>query len=112
MLLKLMESGAKEITEAVIKAAKAGDLTAAKMVLDRLVPPAKERPVSVALPDTTTAEGIAQAQAAILQAVADGKLLLAEGATLTGIIEARRKAVETEEHEQRIAALEQARGNR
>ncbi len=57
-VLALMESGAKEITTAVVEAAKAGDLTAARMILDRLAPPAKERPVSVELPDTGTVEPI------------------------------------------------------
>lgn len=110
MLLKLMETGAKEITTAVIEAAKGGDLTAARMVLDRLVPPAKERPVSLDLPDTSDAAGIAQAQAAILQAVAVGNLTPSEAATLAGIVEGHRKALETLELEQRIAALEEQHG--
>jgi hypothetical protein len=105
-VLTLMEHGAKEITEAVVAAAKAGDLTAARMILDRLAPPAKERPVSLILPDTTTAEGIALAQETILQAVASGELLPGEAATLAGIVEIRRRALETLELEQRITALE------
>jgi len=107
MLLTLMEKGAKEITEAVITAAKAGDLTAARMVLDRLAPPAKERPVSLDLPATDTTEGIAQAQGAILAAVAAGELLPGEGTALAGIVEGHRRALETQELEQRIAALEE-----
>ena len=105
MVLALMEQGAKEITEAVITAAKNGDLTAARMILDRLAPPAKERPVSVALPDTGTTEGVNAAQHAILQAVASGDLLPGEAAILAGIVESRRKALETEELERRICAL-------
>lgn len=65
-VLVLMESGAKEITEAVVAAAKNGDLTAARMILDRLAPPAKERPVSLSLPDTSTAEGVSAAQQTIV----------------------------------------------
>ncbi len=106
MVLALMETGAKEITEAVITAAKAGDLTAARMILDRLAPPAKERPLSLALPDTATADGISAAQQSILQAVAIGDLLPSEAATLAGVVEVRRKALETLELESRITALE------
>lgn len=106
MVQAIMERGAKEIAEAVVGLAKEGDLSAARLVLERLVPPAKERPILLALPDTGSADGIAEAQNAILQAVAAGDLLPAEGATLAGIVEARRKAVETEELEHRIAALE------
>ena len=106
MVQTIMESGAKEITEAVVSMAKEGDLSAARLVLERLLPPAKERPISLALPSTDTARGIAEAQQAILQAVAAGDLLLGEGTALAGILEARRKAVETLELETRISALE------
>ena len=106
MVLNLMETGARDITDAVITAAKGGDLTAARMVLDRLAPPAKERPVSLDMPDTGTAAGVSAAQEAILQAVATGELLPGEAATLAGIVEGRRRALETQELEQRIAALE------
>jgi hypothetical protein len=107
MLLTLMVKGAKEITEAVITAAKKGDLIAARMVLDRLVPPAKERPVNIALPDTGTAQGCVEAQNAILQAVGEGNLLPGEGVALAGIVESRRRAIETLELEQRIVTLEE-----
>lgn len=107
MVLALLETGAKEITEAVISAAKAGDIAAAKLVLDRLCPPARERHIALpCLPDTSTAAGISAASVAVLEAVSSGELTPGEGATLSGILEARRKALETEELEARIAALE------
>jgi hypothetical protein len=109
MVLAIMERGAKEITEAVVKLAKDGDLSAARLVIERLLPPAKDRPIFLALPDTDTAAGIAQAQAVIVQAVAAGELLPGEAATLAGIVEVRRKALETQELEQRIAALEETK---
>ena len=101
-----MQGGAEEITTVVIDQAKTGNLAAARLILERIVPPVKERPVSISLPDISTTGGISHAQAAILQAVADGELLPGEAATLTGIVENRRKAIETEELEKRIAALE------
>lgn len=106
LLLALMQDGAEQITNAVINAAKAGDLVAARIIIDRLIPPSRERPVSLALPDTHTAEGVAAAQNCILQAAATGELLPGEAATLAGIVEARRRAIETIEFEQRIAVLE------
>lgn len=110
-LLKLIEGGAEEITKAVLTAAKGGDMTAARFILDRIVPAAKERPVSLKLPDMTKAEGIAKAQAAILQAVADGELTPGEGSVIAGIVEASRKALETQELIQRVAELEANRGD-
>lgn len=105
-VLALMEGEAESITRTCIEAAKAGDLTAIRLVLDRLLPPAKERPLRVKLPDVVSLEDVAQAQAAILKAVAAGELLPTEGATLAGIVESRRKAIETAELEARVSALE------
>ena len=113
LAMAVMEKDVKAISKVITAAALEGNLHAARMVLDRLVPPARERPVSIELPDTSTAEGVAQAQLAILEAVSNGTLLPGEAATLSGILEARRKAIETEELEARIAALEQEKeGNK
>jgi hypothetical protein len=106
MLMALMEKNAESITQTVIEAAKSGDLTAARMILDRLAPHAKERPVSLVLPNTDTVEGVSAAQQLILQAVAAGDLLPGEGTALAGIVEARRKSIETLQLDLRIAALE------
>jgi hypothetical protein len=105
-VLALMEGGAEEVTRAVVDAAKGGDLAAARLVLERLAPPMRERPISIDLPDTTTAKGIEKASQAVLDAAASGDLLLGEAQVLTGIIESRRKALETQEFEKRLAALE------
>lgn len=111
MLLALMEGDASNITKAVIDAAKGGDLTACKIILDRLIPPAKERPVNVDLPDTSTSEGVSAAQSAILQAVGCGDLLPGEAATLSAIVESKRRAIETQELNDRITRLESKNGN-
>ena len=106
MVEAILQRGAKEIAQTVVGLAKGGDLTAARLVIERLLPPAKERPVCLPLPETTNAAAVAEAQQRILKAVAAGDLLPGEGATLAGIVEARRKALETQELESRIAALE------
>jgi hypothetical protein len=109
MVLALMESGAEEITLAIIDAAKKGDIAAARLVIERLAPPARERPISLDLPDTSTVAGVSQAQQAVLEAMGAGELLPTEGSTPATILESRRKAIETEELERRIAALEEGR---
>jgi hypothetical protein len=103
ILEKDLEAIAKKVTEAAI----GGDLQAARMVLERLVPATKERPVQVTLPDTSKPEGITKAQAAILTAVAGGELTPSEGTALAGMVEQHRKALETQELERRISALEE-----
>ena len=112
MVMALMEGGAEEITRAVIDAAKAGDLAAARLVIERLAPPLRERPLSLPLPDTGTVAGVSAAQQAILQAVGEGEILPGEGTALAGIVESRRKALETVELEQRISALEARHGKK
>lgn len=107
MVLGLMEQGAEEITRAVVDAARGGDLSAARLVLERLAPPVRERPIAIDLPSTNTAEGINQAQQAIIEAVGNGELLPGEGNVLAGLVEARRKALETIELERRVALLEE-----
>ncbi|MBP8276639.1 MAG: hypothetical protein KAX55_07100 [Propionivibrio sp.] len=105
-VLTLLEGEAEDITRTCIEAAKAGDMTAIRLVLERLLPPAKERPIRLTLPEAHTAEGVAEAQGAILQAVAAGEILPAEAAVLTNIVDSRRRAIETAELEARITALE------
>lgn len=106
-VLALLEGEAESVARVAIEAALAGDMVAVRLVLDRLVPTAKERTVALpGLPDTTTAAGISAAQQHILEAVATGALTPGEASTLAGIIEVRRKAMETQELEARITELE------
>ena len=106
MVLSLMEKGAEEIAASIVEAARSGDLSAARFVLDRLVPPIRERPIDIDLPNTDTVQGVDRAQQAIIEAVARGELLPGEGSVLAGLVEARRKTLETIDLEQRVAALE------
>ena len=105
-VLALLDDGVLAVTKAVLEAAKQGDLAACRIVLERIIPPCRERPVDISLPGTGSAQGCSDAQNAILQAVGAGDLLPGEGVALAGIVENRRRSVETFELEQRIANLE------
>lgn len=106
LAIALLEADLESITRIVIAAAKGGDMQAARFIVERMVPPMRERPITVDLPIIDTTAGVGAAQQAILDAVTRGELLPSEGTTLAGIVEQRRKAIETEELELRIAALE------
>jgi hypothetical protein len=56
---KLMEDDAENIVRAVVSAAKAGDPTAMRLCVERLVPLRKGRPVVFDLPPVKTAADIA-----------------------------------------------------
>ena len=105
-LEELMDGEIEAITRKAIEAAKAGDIAAIRLVMDRVLPPARSRPISIDLPVLTDAASVASAQAEILKAVAIGDLRLDEAESLSGLLEARRKSLETVELEDRIKELE------
>jgi hypothetical protein len=59
------------------------------------------------LPKVEAAADVLSALGAVVDAVAAGDLTPDEGATVAGLLEAKRKAIETVEIKRRIAALEQ-----
>ena len=101
-----MHADADDVVRAVIDKAKAGDMTAAKIILDRIAPVRKGSPVRFDLPKVKTAQDVAAAVAALIRDMAAGELTPDEAATIAGVIEIRRRAIETVEIEQRLANLE------
>jgi hypothetical protein len=101
--------GAGEVMRAVVAAAKGGDMRAADILLRRLWPERKGRPVMMGLPSIKAPRDIVAALGAVSAAVAAGDLSPEEGTAVAGILEAQRKAVETLQLEARIAALERSR---
>jgi hypothetical protein len=100
------EEGAKDIMKAVITAAQNGDMRAAEIILRRLWPERKGRLVTFDLPPMKSPADFAVALGCIAQAVATGDLTPDEGQSVAALLELQRRAVETAELEQRIAALE------
>ena len=76
-------------------------------ILDRIAPPRKGRPVQVSLPEMTSASDVAAAVGAVAHAVGLGELTPEQAPSVAPVPEIRRKALETVEIEERIAALEQ-----
>lgn len=107
---KLMQDQAEEVVQVVVNAALAGDLTAAKIIVERLVPARKDRPLdpdAISLPPLRS-DNLVKAVAAVVRAVANGKLEPSQGEALTRMLEQHRKAVELQDIETRLAKLEQA----
>ncbi len=102
----LLDGDAEALTRKAIKLALAGDMTAMRLCLDRVCPPRKERRLDLALPDINGAGDVVGAIAAVVAAVGQGEIAPGEGQALTAMIEAHRRAIETEDLERRIAALE------
>jgi hypothetical protein len=104
-----MDADAEPIILALIKAAKSGDVSAIRVVLERIAPLPRNRPVHFFVPPIETAVDLGEAMGSILQAAANGELTPDEAVSIANLIETRRRTIETIELEARIAALEQSR---
>ena len=104
---KLMQNDAENIVNAVLMAARAGDMTAARIVLDRIAPTRRDNPVTFALPKIKRPADAVAASAAILSAVAGGRLTPGEALEVFKLIEGFVKTLEVAELEERLAELEE-----
>ena len=102
----MMEGGLEAILDQVVARAKAGDMLACRMIIDKIIPTQKDRTIAMELPAINNSAGVGLAQSEILQAVVDGSITPSEGERIASIVEARRRAIETVELEARIAELE------
>ncbi|MBL6082094.1 hypothetical protein JMJ56_29385 [Belnapia sp. T18] len=102
--------GAEDVLRKVVEDAKAGDMRAAEILLRRVWPERKGRLVEFQLPPIATAADTAKAAAAIVEAVATGDLTPDEAQAVAGVVEVQRRAIETAELAERIAALEARAG--
>lgn len=109
LLDKMADGDAKAILEKQLELAKGGDQQAAQLVLSRIWPVRKGRPVSLGLPPLETAADLVNALGQIATAVGAGDLTPEEGASVAAVLEIKRKAIETSELEARVTVLEKER---
>ncbi|WP_368373276.1 DUF5681 domain-containing protein [Roseovarius sp. THAF27] len=103
---ELLDADGDALTRKAVELALGGDTTALRLCMERIAPARKDTPVNFDLPAMKTAQDASQAAQAVLQAVSEGQLTPLEGASVMALVEGYRKALETTELEQRIAALE------
>jgi len=75
--------------------------------LDRVAPPRRGRPVALALPDVRSPTGVTDALAAVVAAMSSGMISAEEATAIVAVIESQRRAIETEELEARLLAIEE-----
>jgi hypothetical protein len=102
----LLNGEAEELTRAAIEKAKAGDMIALRLCLDRLAPARKDRHISFALPKIEQAGDTVKASLAIVEAVAAGEITPSEAGELTRVLESYARILETADHEERLKRLE------
>jgi hypothetical protein len=108
----LLDGEAEELTRKAIEMAKSGDSAALRLVIDRLIPPRKERPVMFAMPRLETAADAVKATAALVEAVSVGDITPGEASELSKLVDGFAKAVELHDIQQRIERLEAAQGQK
>ena len=97
-----------DILAGLVAAAKDGDIQAARLILERVLPPLKgiEQPQALTLPDgSLTDQG-----RAVLRSVAAGALAPTQGAALLGAIGTLARVAEIDELIRRIETLENRNG--
>ncbi len=106
MIETLMAGDADAIARSVVNKAIDGDMTAARLVLDRIAPPRKGRSVTLDLPQINGLSDLAMAQGVVIKAVAEGDISPEEATDISRVLEATGTSIERRDLETRIAALE------
>jgi Family of unknown function (DUF5681) len=102
----LLNGEAEGLTRKAIELALAGDATALRLCLERILPARKDRPVRLQIPEIEGVQDLGKATAALLEAVATGELTPAEAGEVAKLVEVHRRTVETVDLEERLRRLE------
>lgn len=106
-----VEKHVPEIIDQLVNSAKAGDVQAARLLMERVFPPVKpvEQAQQLALPQggSLTDQG-----RAVLTAIADGQLAPGQGAQLLAAIGALARVTEIDELTDRVTKLEEHHANK
>ncbi len=105
----LLDGEGEEIARKAIEAAKDGDMTAIRLVLERVLPARKYSPVSFDMPELAGAQDAAKAMGAIMVAVAGGELSPSEANEAAKIVAIYVETLKTADYETRLKALEEVK---
>ncbi|MEI6760160.1 MAG: DUF5681 domain-containing protein [Betaproteobacteria bacterium] len=103
-LRKSIMGDAPDILAGLVAAAKAGDVQAARLILERVLPPVK--PVEQAIALDLTGDSLTAKASAVLSAVSAGNLAPGQGSQLITAISQLARVAEIDELTARITALE------
>jgi Family of unknown function (DUF5681) len=102
----LLDGQAEALTQKAIDLALAGEITALRLCLDRILPARRDRPVSFEMLPIATAEDAKAASAALLEAVAAGNLTPSEASEIGKLVDGYVKSIELTEVLARLDKLE------
>jgi hypothetical protein len=102
----LLEKYSEPVVRKVIQMALGGDTKALQLCLDRVVPVLRDPPVKLGSLPTSTAAELSKSSEKVVQSVASGKLPPGQGLVLSELLDKRRRAIETQDQDERIQKLE------
>lgn len=108
----LADGEAEAVLRKVVTAAKSGDLKAAEIILSRVWPAKKGRPVRLDLPAVKSAQDVLAALGVVVDATGRGDITTEEAAALANVLEIKRRSIETVEIEARLTRLENTKGQK
>ena len=103
---ELLDGEAEKLTRKAVELALAGDSSALRLCLERIIGPRKDRTIALELPSATKVQEIPVVAAAVLQAIGEGRITPGEGQILIGILDSQRNILKTRELETRVEELE------
>jgi Family of unknown function (DUF5681) len=101
----LLVGEAEALTRKAVEAALAGDPTAMRLCLERILP--RERAVEFALPPIKSAADIAEAMGAVTKAMAGGLITPGEAQAIARVFTTFVRTIETSDFDQRLQTLEE-----
>lgn len=103
---ELLESYSEPVVKKCLQKALMGEDKALQICMDRILPVRRDLPVKLGKVPVRTAADVSKASEIVLQKVAAGELTPAQGQAMAELIDMRRRAIETEEFEHRLKAVE------
>jgi Family of unknown function (DUF5681) len=102
----LLDGEAEALTRKAVEMALAGDPTALRLCLERILPTCRERTVKFPLPSIESPADIAPAMKAVAAALAEGAISPGESEAIARMVDTFVRAIDTSDFERRLAALE------
>jgi hypothetical protein len=103
---QIVADAGPDLIEAALKVAKSGNVKAIEMLLDRVWPARRGRPVEIEAPEIRAVADVVPASAAVTSAVLNGDVTPREGAAVARVIEAHGRMIELVDLERRMTELE------
>ena len=102
--LELLANEAEALTRKAVEAALAGDPTAMRLCLERILP--RDRAVKFALPPIKSAADVGRAMGAVTAALADGLITPGEAQAIARVVTTFVQVIETSDFDRRLTMLE------